>query len=175
MFWVTPSARDEAYIRRGSQTKNPLMMAKPPSPISWTVRQTHASTDTRAVSSFPSVIRARPATPPAAGLRRCQSGLCPFGQPGTFVLCQGSEHVKMRLPCALVVSSHGSARDRNPVPRLPQHRHYVRQIRRTPAQPGEVGDHPDIAWLQIVQALHPPRPGLRRPGSVFLEHPAQDG
>lgn len=53
---------------------------------------------------------ARPTTQPAAGLRRSQPGLGPLGQSGTFALCKGSE-------CALVVSSDGSAKERNPTSR----------------------------------------------------------
>jgi hypothetical protein len=77
---------------------------------------------------------------------------------------------KMSLQCVLVVSSHGSAREQNPIPPLPQHRNNVRQVRRTATQSGEVSNHQDVTRLQIIQTFLPPRPGLRRPGGVFLKH-----
>jgi hypothetical protein len=65
---------------------------------------------------------------------------------------------KISLPCALGVSSHGSARERDPIPPLSQNRHDVSQIRSTAADPSQISNCQNIPRLQVVQSFLPPGP-----------------
>lgn len=61
----------------------------------------------------------RPATQPAPGLRRSSPAFVLAGNRERSYSAREANMSKMSSPCALAVSSHGSARERNPISRWP--------------------------------------------------------
>lgn len=102
-------------------------------------------------------------SPPPGGFR-------PPGQPRPLVLRKRGEQVEDELAVRAGGVEQWFSEGTEPYPPLSQHRHDVSQVRGTTAQPCQIRNCQNIAWLEVVQACLPTRSRLGGARGVLLKH-----